>query len=54
MPQLVRFCHEQDRVAADGKIRVKAKSIRSLGLPVKRLMKVVGIELDDMLAGAPA
>jgi hypothetical protein len=34
---------------ADGKIRVHAKSIRSLGLPVKGLMKVLGIEMDDML-----
>jgi hypothetical protein len=33
----------------DGKIRVHAKSIRSLGLPVKGLMKVLGIEMDDML-----
>jgi hypothetical protein len=34
---------------ADGKIRVHAKSIKSLGLPVKGLMKVLGIEMDDML-----
>lgn len=33
----------------DGKIRVHAKSIKSLGLPVKGLMKVLGIEMDDML-----
>jgi hypothetical protein len=37
----------------DGKIRVHAKSIRSLGLPVKPLMKVLGIEMDDMLKVAP-
>jgi hypothetical protein len=33
----------------DGKIRVHAKSIKSLGLPVKPLMKVLGIEMDDLL-----
>ncbi len=33
----------------DGKIRVHAKSIKSLGLPVKGLMKALGIEMDDML-----
>ena len=33
----------------DGKIRVHAKSIKSLGLPVKGLMKVLGIEMDDMV-----
>ena len=34
---------------ADGKIRVHARSIKSLGLPVKGLMKVLGIEMDDLL-----
>jgi hypothetical protein len=34
---------------ADGKIRVHAKSIKGLGLPVKGLMKVLGIEMDDLL-----
>jgi hypothetical protein len=34
---------------ADGKIRIHAKSIRSLGLPVKGLMKALGIEMDDMV-----
>jgi hypothetical protein len=34
---------------ADGKIRIHAKAIKSLGLPVKGLMKVLGIEMDDML-----
>jgi hypothetical protein len=33
----------------DGKIRIHAKSIKSLGLPVKGLMKVLGIEMDDMM-----
>jgi hypothetical protein len=37
----------------DGKIRVHAKSIKSLGLPVKGLMKVLGIEMDDMLKVEP-
>ena len=36
-------------VTPDGKIRVHAKSIKSLGLPVKGLMKALGIEMDDML-----
>lgn len=34
---------------ADGKIRVHARSIKSLGLPVKGLMKVLGVEMDDLL-----
>ena len=33
----------------DGKIRIHAKSIKSLGLPVKGLMKVLGIEMDDVV-----
>jgi hypothetical protein len=33
----------------DGKIRVHAKSIKSLGLPLKGLMKALGIEMDDMM-----
>ena len=33
----------------DGKIRVHAKSIKSLGLPVGPLLKVLGIEMDDLL-----
>jgi hypothetical protein len=37
----------------DGKIRVHAKSIKSLGLPVKGLMKLFGIEMDDMLKVEP-
>ena len=37
----------------DGKIRIHAKSIKSLGLPVKGLMKVLGIEMDDMLKVEP-
>jgi hypothetical protein len=34
---------------ADGKIRIHAKAIKGLGLPVKGLMKALGIEMDDML-----
>jgi hypothetical protein len=37
----------------DGKVRVHSKSIRSLGLPVKPLMKVLGIEMDDLLEVEP-
>jgi hypothetical protein len=37
----------------DGKIRVHAKSIKSLGLPVKPLMKLLGIEMDDLLKLEP-
>jgi len=37
----------------DGKIRIHAKSVKSLGLPVKGLMKVLGIEMDDMLKVEP-
>jgi hypothetical protein len=37
----------------DGKIRVHAKSIKSLGLPVKPLMKVLGIDMDDLMKVEP-
>jgi hypothetical protein len=33
----------------DGKIRVHAKSIKGFGLPVKGLMKALGIEMDEMM-----
>jgi hypothetical protein len=33
----------------DGRIRVKAKSIKAAGLPVKGLMGLLGIEMDDMV-----
>src|SRR5450432_2837858 len=33
----------------DGKIRVHAKSIKGFGLPVKGLLKALGIELDDVI-----
>lgn len=34
---------------ADGKIRIHAKKIKSLGLSVKGLMKALGVEMDDVL-----
>ena len=37
----------------DGKIRVHAKSIKSLGLSMKPLMKLFGIEMDDLLKVEP-
>jgi hypothetical protein len=37
----------------DGKIRVHSKSIKSVGLPVKGLMKILGLEMDDMLKVEP-
>jgi hypothetical protein len=37
----------------DGKIRVHARSIKSLGLPVKGLMKILGLEMDDLLKVEP-
>jgi hypothetical protein len=36
-------------VTPDGKIRVHAKSIKGFGLPVKGLMKVLGIEMDEVM-----
>jgi hypothetical protein len=33
----------------DGRIRVHAKSIKAAGLPVKGLMHLLGIEMDDMV-----
>ena len=38
---------------ADGRIRVHAKSVRGFGLPVKPLMKLFGIEMDDLLKVEP-
>ena len=38
---------------SDGRIRVHAKSVRGFGLPVKPLMKLFGIEMDDMLEVEP-
>ena len=37
----------------DGKIRIHAKAIKSLGLPVKPLMKLLGIEMDDVVKVEP-
>jgi hypothetical protein len=36
-------------VTPDGKIRVHAKSIKGFGLPVKGLLKALGIEMDDVI-----
>jgi len=38
---------------ADGRIRVHGASMRSLGIPVKPLMKVFGIEMDDLVKVKP-
>jgi hypothetical protein len=37
----------------DGKIRVRARSIRSLGLPVKPVLKLLGVEMDDLVKLQP-
>jgi hypothetical protein len=37
----------------DGRIRVHARSVRGFGLPVKPLMKLFGIEMDDLLKVEP-
>ena len=34
---------------SDGRIRIHSKSIKGLGLPMKPLMKVFGIEMDDLV-----
>jgi len=41
-------------VTPDGRIRVHAASMRSLGIPMKPLMKVFGIEMDDMVKVNPS
>ena len=38
---------------SDGRIRVHAKSVRGFGLPVKPLMKLFSVEMDDMLKVEP-
>lgn len=38
---------------ADGRIRVHAKSVRGFGLPVKPLMKLFSVEMDDLLEVEP-
>ena len=40
-------------VTPNGRIRLRADSMRSLGIPVKPLMKVFGIEMDDMMKVKP-
>lgn len=37
----------------DGRIRMHAASVRGLGIPVKPLMKIFGIEMDDMVKVKP-
>lgn len=37
----------------DGRIRVRAASMRTLGIPVKPLMRVFGIEMDDLVKVKP-
>jgi hypothetical protein len=37
----------------DGRIRLRAASVRSLGIPLKPLMKLFGIEMDDMVKVKP-
>lgn len=38
---------------ADGRIRMRAAAVRTLGLPVKPMMKVLGIEMDDLMKVRP-
>jgi hypothetical protein len=38
---------------SDGRIRVHAKSVRGFGLPVKPLMKLFSVEMDDLLKVEP-
>jgi len=37
----------------DGKLRVHTKSVKGFGIPMKRLMKVFSIEMDDLLKVRP-
>ena len=38
---------------SDGRIRIHAKSVRGFGLPIKPLMKLFSVEMDDMLKVEP-
>ena len=38
---------------SDGRIRVHSKSVRGFGLPIKPLMKLFSVEMDDMLKVEP-
>ncbi|PYQ55471.1 MAG: hypothetical protein DMF78_01875 [Acidobacteria bacterium] len=40
-------------VTPDGRIRIHSTAIKSLGLPVKPLMKLLGIEMDDLIKVEP-
>jgi hypothetical protein len=37
----------------DGRIRMRAAKVRSLGVPVKPLMKIFGVEMDDLVKVKP-
>jgi hypothetical protein len=39
---------------SDGRIRIHAKSVRGFGLPVKPLMKLFSVEMDDILKVEPS
>jgi hypothetical protein len=38
---------------SDGRIRIHSKSVRGFGLPIKPLMKLFSVEMDDMLEVEP-
>jgi hypothetical protein len=38
---------------SDGRIRIHSKSVRGFGLPIKPLMKLLSVEMDDMLKVEP-
>jgi hypothetical protein len=38
---------------SDGRIRIHSKSVRGFGLPIKPLMKLFSVEMDDMLKVEP-
>ncbi len=40
-------------VTADGRIRVRTKSVKGFGVPMKPVMKVFGLEMDDLLKVKP-
>jgi hypothetical protein len=40
-------------VTADGKIRIHTESVKGYGVPVKPLMKIFGVEMDNLLRVQP-
>ena len=40
-------------VTPDGRIRVSAKSVKGFGVPIKPLMKLFSVEMDDLVKVAP-